>query len=57
MRSVLERAIRNLEEEPGRFREIDLTLLRKSLNQWREALDTGTTLPPLPQVELAERKP
>ena len=54
MRSVLERAIRNLEEDPGRFGEIDLALLRKALNLWREALDKGGQVPPLPQIEMSQ---
>jgi hypothetical protein len=54
MRSVLERAIRNLEEDSGRFGNLNLEQLRKSLGQWREALDKASPLPPLPQIELSQ---
>ncbi|MBZ5570949.1 MAG: DUF309 domain-containing protein [Acidobacteriia bacterium] len=54
MRSVLDRAIGNLAEDPGRFGEVDLPLLRKSLNQWREAMDKERPLPPLPRIELLQ---
>jgi uncharacterized protein len=51
MRSVLERAIRNLGENPGRFGELNLPVLKKSLNQWRDAVDTGGSPPPLPRIK------
>jgi uncharacterized protein len=50
MRSVLERAIRNLAEPPGSFGQIRLTALIQSLGQWREALDNHSPLPPLPRI-------
>jgi len=50
MRSVLERAIRNLSEPSGSFGCIQLEALLQSLGQWREALDNNSVLPPLPRV-------
>jgi len=52
MRSVLERAIRNLGEDAGRFAAIDLERLRASLHRWREAMDKHEPSPPLPRIEL-----
>jgi predicted metal-dependent hydrolase len=52
MRSVLERAIRNLSQPAGGFGIIQLTPLLQSLSQWREALDNKTPLPDLPRVHL-----
>jgi len=50
MRSVLERAIRNLSEPPGSFEQFQLAQLLQSLGQWREALDRNAPLPPLPRI-------
>ena len=50
MRSVLERAIRNLAEPPGRFGQIQVGALLQSLGQWRDALDNNAALPPLPRI-------
>jgi uncharacterized protein len=50
MRSVLERAIRNLAEPPGSFGQIQLAALLESLVQWREALDNNSPLPALPRI-------
>jgi predicted metal-dependent hydrolase len=50
MRSVLERAIRNLSQPAGSFGIIHLTPLLQSLGQWREALDNKTPLPALPRI-------
>jgi hypothetical protein len=52
MRSVLERAIKNLSQPAGIFGEIQLTALLHSLGQWREALDHETPFPPLPRVDI-----
>jgi predicted metal-dependent hydrolase len=51
MRSVLERAIRNLAEPPGNFGQIELAALLQSLVQWREALDNNLSLPALPRID------
>jgi hypothetical protein len=51
MRSVLERAIRNLAEPSGIFGQIELRSLLASLLQWREALDHDLPLPTLPRIE------
>jgi predicted metal-dependent hydrolase len=51
MRSVLERAIRNLAEPPGSFEQIQLAALLQSLVQWREALDNNSPLPELPRMK------
>lgn len=50
MRSVLERAVRNLSEPSGSFGQIQLAALLQSLGQWREALDNNLPLPALPQI-------
>jgi uncharacterized protein len=50
MRSVLERAIRNLSEPPGSFGQIQLPALLQSLGQWREALDHDSPVPALPRI-------
>jgi uncharacterized protein len=50
MRSVLERAIRNLSEPSGSFGQIQLAALLQSLGQWREALDNNLPLPALPRI-------
>jgi uncharacterized protein len=50
MRSVLERAIRNLSEPSGSFGKIQLAALLRSLGQWREALDNNSPLPALPHI-------
>jgi predicted metal-dependent hydrolase len=50
MRSVLERAIRNLSEPSGTFGQIQLAALLQSLGQWREALDNNLPLPALPRI-------
>ena len=51
MRSVLERAIRNLSQPSGSFGQIQLAPLLESLGRWREALDSGSPLPALPLIE------
>jgi predicted metal-dependent hydrolase len=51
MRSVLERAIKNLAEPPGNFGQIQLAVLLQSLGQWREALDNDSPLPALPRID------
>ena len=51
MRSVLERAIKNLSEPAGNFGQIELQSLLTSLGQWREALDHNLPLPTLPRIE------
>ena len=50
MRSVLERAIKNLAEPSGTFGQIQLTPLIQILGQWRHALDNNSTIPPLPRI-------
>ena len=51
MRSVLDRAIRNLGEPAGVFGQIQLAALLQSLAEWREALDNGSPLPALPRMK------
>jgi uncharacterized protein len=51
MRSVLERAIRNLAEPAGTFEQFELTLLLQSLAQWRTALDNDLPFPELPRIQ------
>jgi hypothetical protein len=51
MRSVLERAIRNLAQPSGSFGQIELPSLLASLDKWREALDHDLPAPELPRIE------
>lgn len=51
MRSVLERAIRNLAEPSGSFGRFHLTSLLRSLDQWREAMDNNLPAPALPRID------
>jgi hypothetical protein len=51
MRSVLERAIRNLAEPSGNFGKIQLITLLQSLGQWRDALDNSSPPPSLPLIQ------
>ena len=51
MRSVLERAIRNLGEPAGTFEQFELAPLLESLIQWRMAMDSNLPLPELPQIQ------
>jgi hypothetical protein len=50
MRSVLERAIRNLSEPSGSFGHIEVATFLHSLGQWREALDNNSPVPALPRI-------
>jgi predicted metal-dependent hydrolase len=51
MRSVLERAIRNLAEPAGRFAHFELAALLQSLAEWRQAIDNDLPLPVLPRID------
>jgi predicted metal-dependent hydrolase len=51
-RSLLGRALHNLAAYPGEFGGIDLELLRRSIVDWQEALDKGTSTPSLPVLQL-----
>jgi hypothetical protein len=51
MRSVLERAIKNLGEPGGTFEQFELAPLLQSLTQWRSAMNDGLPLPELPQIQ------
>ena len=53
MRSVLERAIRNLSEPSGSFGRIQLAPLLHSLGQWRKAIDNQLPLPALPRIHIS----
>jgi len=53
MRSVMDRAMRNLTGHPQRMEGIQLAPLMRSLAQWRKAVDSGQPRPPLPHMELA----
>lgn len=50
MRSVMERAMRNLDGCPAEFHGINVALLTKSVGQWLRAFDDGQPLPP-PRME------
>jgi uncharacterized protein len=51
MRSVLERAIKNLGEPAGSYEQFKLAQLVQSLAQWRTAMDNNLPLPELPQIQ------
>ena len=53
MRSVMERAVRNLTGHPQRLEWIELAPLLSSLQHWREAMDNRQPHPPLPRIKLA----
>lgn len=52
MRSVMERAQRNLEKCPAEFHAVNVELLRKSVAQWLIAFDAGQPVPALPHIEI-----
>lgn len=54
MRSVMERALRNLADCPADFHGIKVVALVDCLAQWREALDNDQPLPPLPHIEMTD---
>ena len=53
MRSVMQRAMRNLEDCPAEFYGIKAVLLKKSVAHWLDAFDARQPLPPLPRMEIA----
>jgi uncharacterized protein len=55
MRSVLVRAMKNLDGHPPTFHGIQLPQLLKSLAQWLEAFDNNQPLPSLPRIDVAGR--
>lgn len=52
MRSVMQRAMGNLEGCPAEFHAVNVALLRKSVAQWLTAFDAGNPLPRLPRMEV-----
>jgi uncharacterized protein len=50
LRSVLERAIRNLGEPAGEFGQIHTPDLLQSLHEWRDAIDSNSPMPRLPKI-------
>jgi hypothetical protein len=51
-RSLLARARRNLNLYPPAFGGIELADLRNALDLWQQALDSGSELPPAPQLRV-----
>jgi len=51
MRSVLQRAVSNLENYPADFHEIDVRSLLESLARWADAMDRDNPPPPLPRIQ------
>ena len=51
MRSVLKRAMGNLEKCPANFHEVDVDQLLDSLAQWRDAMDNNAPSPDLPRMQ------
>ena len=49
-RSLLKRALENLEKYPDDFGGLKLQPLRLSIADWLEALDKEATVPPLPKI-------
>ena len=52
MRSVMQRAMRNLDGCPAEFHGIDVAQLLSSMTQWLAAVDGGQPHPPLPRIEM-----
>ena len=52
MRSVMDRALQNLEGCPAEFHAVKVALLRESVGQWLDAFDAGQPLPPLPRIQI-----
>jgi uncharacterized protein len=57
MQSVMQRALNNLQVKADISSAIRLNPLMESLRTWREALDEGRMLPPLPQIEIQVAEP
>ena len=55
MKSVMGRAMRNMAEARETFSGIRVQPLLETLAAWREALDQGSPLPPLPRIEAPEK--
>jgi predicted metal-dependent hydrolase len=53
-RSLLARAQRNLSGYPLQHGGLDVAALLTALTHWREALETGHSVPPLPKLELRD---
>jgi len=53
-RSLLRRALQNLEKYPDEFGGLKLQPLRVSIADWLECLDKETTVPPLPTLTFCE---
>ena len=51
-RSLLARARRNLKPYPSTFGGLQLADLHNSLDAWQHALDSGSSLPPAPQLRM-----
>ena len=56
-RSLLARSARNLTGYPENFASIKLTPLLESLACWQNALDDGSAIPVLPQIEMTNKAP
>ena len=54
MRSVMQRALRNLDGCPADFHGIDIAQLLRSMTQWLAAVDGGQPHPPLPRIEMTK---
>ena len=50
--SVLRRGARNLGAYPDGFHGVALAPLRRSLEDWQLAIDKGSSVPPLPKIDL-----
>ena len=51
-RSVLARALGNLQPYPAHYGGVELESLRRALGPWLEALSAGAALPPAPRIRL-----
>ena len=54
MRSVMQRAMRNLDGCPADFHGIDIAQLLPSMTQWLAAVDGCQLQPPLPRIEMTK---
>ena len=52
--SLLARAHRNLSGYPAHHAGLDVAALLRALVHWREAVETGQSVPPLPKFEMRD---
>jgi uncharacterized protein len=56
MRSVMKRAMRNLDGCQENLHSINVESLLQSMARWLDALDSGNPVPPLPHIEMHRKR-